>query len=350
MSIDSPIDPKNSKLYSDINSLQSIKRQAKTDEAGALREVAKQFEQIFLNQMLKSMRDANEVISDPDNVFTGGDVRFYQDMMDQQMTLDMVEGRGIGLTDVLVRQLSSQLKIAMAGESDGEDKNTTVNTEDWLRKAYGNGANLAASAVLGDYNNLSPSNNDIALQKSIDELKEKKAELYQQANANMPDRFGSAQEFVDKLMPLAERVAGELGVDPKVLLAQAALETGWGKHMVRDGNGDNSFNLFNIKAGRSWGGDAKAANTLEFKDGVMVKEVAKFRSYDSYEDSFKDYVSFLKGSSRYQEAINAAADPEKYLNLLQKAGYATDPRYADKISSIYNSDIIGNSTKTPNEG
>ena len=134
------------------------------------------------------------------------------------------------------------------------------------------------------------------------------------------------------------------------MLAQAALETGWGKHMVRDGNGDNSFNLFNIKAGRSWDGDAKAANTLEFKDGVMVKEVAKFRSYDSYEDSFKDYVSFLKGSSRYQEAINAAADPGKYLNLLQKAGYATDPRYADKISSIYNSDIITNSTKTPNEG
>ncbi len=350
MSIDSPIDPKNSKLYSDINSLQSIKTQAKTDEAGALREVAKQFEQIFLNQMLKSMRDANEVISDPDNVFTGGDVRFYQDMMDQQMTLDMVEGRGIGLTDVLVRQLSNQLKIAQASESDGDNKNAKVNTEDWLRKAYGNGANLAASAVLGDYNSLSPSKNDIALQKSIDALKEKKAELYQQANADMPDRFGSAQEFVDKLMPLAQRVAGELGVDPKVLLAQAALETGWGKHMVRDGNGDNSFNLFNIKAGRSWGGDAKAANTLEFKDGVMVKEVAKFRSYDNYEDSFKDYVSFLKGSSRYQEAINAAADPEKYLKLLQKAGYATDPRYADKISSIYNSDIIGNSTKTPNEG
>ena len=350
MSIDSPIDPKSSKLYSDINSLQSIKTQAKTDEAGALREVAKQFEQIFLNQMLKSMRDANEVISDPDNVFTGGDVRFYQDMMDQQMSLDMVEGRGIGLTDVLVRQLSNQLKIAQASESDGDNKNAKVNTEDWLRKAYGNGANLAASAVLGDYNSLSPSKNDIALQKSIDALKGKKAELYQQANADMPDRFGSAQEFVDKLMPLAQRVAGELGVDPKVLLAQAALETGWGKHMVRDGNGDNSFNLFNIKAGRSWDGEAKAANTLEFKDGVMVKEVAKFRSYDNYEDSFKDYVSFLKGSSRYQEAINAAADPEKYLKLLQKAGYATDPIYADKISSIYNSDIIGNSTKTPNEG
>ncbi|MEH6442282.1 MAG: flagellar assembly peptidoglycan hydrolase FlgJ [Oceanospirillaceae bacterium] len=349
MNIDNPNASKNSSLYSDLNSLQSLKTQAKTDKPGALREVAKQFEQIFLNQMLKSMRDANEVISDPDNVFTGGDVRFYQDMMDQQMTLDMVEGRGIGLTDVLVRQLSNQLKIAMDDQTSEVGKDKSLNTEDWLRKAYGNGANLAASAVLGDYK-FGPSENDIALQKSIDELKLRKAELYSQANENMPEKFESAQEFVDNLMPLAQSVAKELGVDPKVMLAQAALETGWGKHMVRDGSGQNSYNLFNIKAGGSWDGEAKAANTLEFKNGVMVKEVAKFRSYDSYEASFKDYVKFLKESPRYQEAISAAADPQKYLQLLQKAGYATDPKYADKISSIYNSDIIENSTKTSNEG
>lgn len=348
MSIDNPNVPKNNSLYSDLNSLQSLKTQAKNDKPGALREVAKQFEQIFLNQMLKSMRDANEVISDPDNVFTGGDVRFYQDMMDQQMSLDMVEGRGIGLTDVLVRQLSNQLKIATSDESSDKANNGALDTGDWLRKAYGNGANLAASAVLGNYD--IPSNNDIELQKSINELQQQKKALYQKQNADLPDRFESAQEFVDKLMPLADKVAKELGVDPKVLLAQAALETGWGKHMVRDGSGENSFNLFNIKAGRSWDGEAKAARTLEFKDGVMVKETAKFRAYASYEDSFKDYVSFLKGSPRYQEAINAAADPQKYLNLLQKAGYATDPKYAAKISSIYSSDIIENSAKTTNEG
>jgi flagellar protein FlgJ len=348
MSIDRPDVPKHSRLYSDLNSLQSLKTQAKNNSPEALRDVAKQFEQIFLNQMLQSMRDANESFSDPDNVFTGGDVRFYQDMMDQQMTLEMVEGRGIGLTDVLVKHLSNQLKISTEKASD-KDQVGAATTEDWLRRAYGNGANLAAAAVLGEYE-FGANKNDIALQKSITELQQQKEALYQQTNANMPERFSSPQEFVENLMPLAEKVAKELGVDPKVLLAQAALETGWGKHMVRDGGGDNSYNLFNIKAGRSWDGDYKAANTLEFIDGVMAKEVAKFRSYGSYEDSFKDYVQFLKNSPRYQEAISNAADPDKYLKLLQEAGYATDPRYAAKISSIYKGDILANATKTANEG
>jgi flagellar protein FlgJ len=345
MSIDSPNIPKNSKLYSDLNSLQELKVQAKNDKPEALREVAKQFEQIFLSQMLKSMRDANESFSDPDSVFTGGDVRFYQDMLDQQMTLDMVEGKGIGLTDVLVRQLSNQLQVAVGDDSQKGDK-TNTDSENWLRRAYGNGANLAASAVLGEHQ-FNASKNDVALQKSIDELQKAKDELYAKTNENMPERFESAQEFVDNLMPLAQRVAKELGVDPKVLLAQAALETGWGKHMVRSGDGQNSFNLFNIKAGGSWQGDYKAANTLEFKNGLMTREVAKFRSYDSYESSFKDYVQFLKNSPRYQQAIESAADPEKYVQLLQKAGYATDPKYADKISSIFNSSIF---SETPNEG
>ncbi|EPJ46653.1 MAG: hypothetical protein OFPII_19110 [Osedax symbiont Rs1] len=347
MSIDNPNVSQNSKLYSDLTSLQKLKTQARNNSPEALREVAKQFEQIFLNQMLKSMRDANDSFSDPDNVFTGGDVRFYQDMMDQQMTMNMVEGRGIGLTDILVRQLSNQLKIAVNKEDDS-GKDQQLNTEDWLRRAYGNGANLAASAVLGEYQGVS--NNDLALQKSINELKQLKNNLYNEANTDMPDRFASPQEFVDKLMPLAEKIATELGVNPKVLLAQAALETGWGKHMVRGNAGENSFNLFNIKAGRSWGGEFKAANTLEFKDGVMAREVAKFRAYASYEESFEDYVNLLKNSPRYKEAIENAADPHKYLKLLQKAGYATDPKYADKISSIYNSNVFENSAKPTNEG
>jgi flagellar protein FlgJ len=346
MNIDNPSSPGSNKLYSDLNSLQSIKTQS---EPEALREVAKQFEQIFLNQMLKSMRDANEAFSDPDNVFTGGDVRFYQDMLDQQTTINMADGRGIGLADALVRQLSSQLNIAL----DSQDENTGAigaeNPEDWLRRAYSNGASLAASAVLGEHQ-LADNAGDKKLQSAIDELQSQKDALYKQVNENMPERFESPQEFVENLTPLAEKVAADLGVDPKVLLAQAALETGWGRHMVRGSGGENSYNLFNIKAGRSWSGDSKAANTLEFKDGVMTKEVAKFRSYDSYEDSFSDYVQFLQNSPRYQDALNAAADPEKYLNLLQKAGYATDPKYADKISSIYNSSIMENTTKTPNAG
>lgn len=349
MSIDSPSSPKNTALYSDLNSLQALKTQARSNKPEALREVARQFEQIFLNQMLKSMRDANEAFSDPDNVFTGGDVRFYQDMMDQQMTMEMVQGRGIGLTEVLVKQLSNQLNIAVGGKNNDSDNSTEITAESWILRSYGNRANLAAAAVLGDYD-FSPSKNDIELQNSIQELERLKSELYSKTDDDIPEQFDSPQHFVDSLLPMAEAAAAALGVNPKVLLAQAALETGWGKHMVRDSQGGNSYNLFNIKAGGSWGGDAKASSTLEFKNGVMSREVAQFRSYDSYTDSFKDYVQFLQGSPRYQEALDAASDPDKYVQLLQKAGYATDPKYADKISSIFNSSILENSAKPANEG
>lgn len=348
MSIDSPSAPKHSALYSDLNSLQSLKTQARNNDPEALREVARQFEQIFLNQMLKSMRDANESFSDPDNVFTGGDVRFFQDMMDQQMTMEMVQGRGIGLTEVLVKQLSNQMGIAMNEKPPGSEA-LNVTPGSWILKSYGNQANLAAAAVLGDYN-FAPDKDDIALQNSIAELEKLKSDLYRKNSVEVPEQFDSPQHFVASLLPMAESVAKELGVNPKVLLAQAALETGWGKHMVRDNTGQNSFNLFNIKAGSRWSGDVAAANSLEFKDGVMSREVSKFRSYASYEESFKDYGQFLQNSPRYQEALDAAADPHKYVQLLQKAGYATDPKYAEKISSIFNSDILGKSAKSPNEG
>ena len=146
----------------------------------------------------------------------------------------------------------------------------------------------------------------------------------------LPDRFNSPEEFVDKLLPLAQEAADELGVDPSVLLAQAALETGWGKHMT-----GNSKNVFNIKS-HGWGGRNVQVQTLEYRDGVAAKEGAKFRGYNSYADSFKDYVHFLKTNPIYRKALASTDDPQLYLHELQKAGYATDPLYAKKIGSIYN--------------
>ena len=133
-----------------------------------------------------------------------------------------------------------------------------------------------------------------------------------------PQRFESPVQFVEALMPLAESVASEIGVDPKVLLAQAALETGWGKHLVQRGEGGSSYNLFNIKADSRWDGDSAATMTLEFRDGVAQRERAAFRAYDSFEQSFRDYISFLKNSPRYQIALQSAGDPYAYLNQLQQ--------------------------------
>jgi flagellar protein FlgJ len=145
------------------------------------------------------------------------------------------------------------------------------------------------------------------------------------------------QIFMSQLLPHAQQAASELGVDANVLLAQAVLETGWGKSVIKNSQGDSSFNLFNIKADKSWQGKQARVSTLEFDGGVARKEMAGFRSYESYKQSFDDYVSFIKSNPRYSSALKMAENPERYVHELQKAGYATDPNYAEKVLNIYRS-------------
>jgi len=152
----------------------------------------------------------------------------------------------------------------------------------------------------------------------------------------LPATFKTPEEFVSSLMPLAENAASRIGVDPRMLIAQAALETGWGKFTLRSEQGGASHNLFNIKADQRWGGNSVNTSTLEYRDGVAVREQASFRMYDSYEQSFNDYVEFLQSSSRYQDALKTSNNPEAFIQALQDAGYATDPAYAKKITTIFN--------------
>jgi len=133
---------------------------------------------------------------------------------------------------------------------------------------------------------------------------------------------------------MAEAAAKRIGVDPRYLVAQAALETGWGKSVMRNADGSNSHNLFGIKASGNWEGDKARAITSEFRDGKFVKETASVRSYESYQDSFHDLVSLLQNNARYKDAVASADKPEQFVKELQKAGYATDPAYASKISQI----------------
>jgi flagellar protein FlgJ len=148
--------------------------------------------------------------------------------------------------------------------------------------------------------------------------------------------IASPDDFVQQLWPMAEKAGSSLGVDPKVILAQAALETGWGRSVIRDTNGDSSFNLFNIKSGSDWHGDAIVKNSLEFSDGVGKQERSAFRRYGSYQESFNDYVQFLQSKSRYEKALKQGDSNENYVRELQQAGYATDPDYAAKIELIMN--------------
>ena len=164
-------------------------------------------------------------------------------------------------------------------------------------------------------------------------------QIYGRAVAQPPlapakQAFESPDAFVATMLPMAQQAADRIGVDPLYLVAQAALETGWGKSVMRQQNGNSSYNLFGIKATGNWQGAQARAITSEFRDGQMVKETADFRSYNSYQDSFHDLVTLLQSNNRYKDVLNAADKPEQFVRELQKAGYATDPEYASKISQI----------------
>ena len=339
----------NAQLYSDLAELQKLKSKAKDNSEEGLRLAAQQFEQLFVSMLLRSMRDANAAFGE-DNFMNSSQTKMFQSMYDNQIALEMASSQGIGLTDVLVRQLGGQPE---PNKTSPELKALDMNSRE-LNRAFDQAASIAASALLAKAEG---QENPPGLTLTEDQKETVKEVFEQQLQAaakapvsDLPERFETPEEFVEKLMPLAEKVAGELGVDPRVLLAQSALETGWGKFMVRSVDGDNSNNLFNIKADRRWGGASAQVSTLEYRNGVAQRENAFFRSYESYEDSFRDYVDFLKNSPRYRMALESAGDPYEYVQQLQDAGYATDPKYAEKIKNIFEGDLLATRSTDSKEG
>jgi flagellar protein FlgJ len=161
--------------------------------------------------------------------------------------------------------------------------------------------------------------------------------------------FETPQEFIAALLPSAEKAAAEIGLDPLALVAQAAVETGWGQQIIHSAQGKNSHNLFGIKADSRWQGDKALVETLEFSEGVPRKEQAQFRSYSSFDDSLKDYVNFVKQSPRYADAVQKSADSKAYFDSLQEAGYATDPKYSNKVIDVLNSDTLRQFHQQSNE-
>lgn len=286
--------------YSDLESMTDLRQQAHKDPNATLRQVAKHFESLYMNMMLKSMRQAS--MGDP--IFDSNSSGLYRDMYDQQIALQMSQHQGIGLADVLVKQLQGGLTTSHEAEQ-ADAKIKTVKPID-----------------------LTPS--DPPLIRTNIPVKR-----------NDPVVFNSKTEFVETLMPYAEKAADELGVAPQVLIAQAALETGWGKHVCKQPDGKSSYNLFNIKADERWSGKSANKQTLEYHNGVANKEQASFRVYNTYQESFNDYVKFVKSNPRYQAAIDNVMQPERYISELQQAGYATDPNYADKVSDIYQREVVG---------
>jgi len=301
----------------DTRGLAELRRSAGQDETDqeTLRQVAGQFEALFLNMMLKSMRQASLA----DGIFDSSQSDMYRDMADQQMSVDLSSRGGLGLQAVIMRQLGGEPSQSTGDEhSIGGLSIDTVKTRPAL-------PTIDEESLLA------------AAQQAFPTIK---ASMPKTAEMN----FDSPESFVRQLWSMAEKAAQKIGVSPEVILSQAALETGWGKHIIAKQGDTSSHNLFNIKADSRWDGDSTTIGTVEYREGVAVKEQAKFRVYDSYQDSFNDYIDFLQTQPRYQEALKNTADPEAFIEGLHKAGYATDPAYADKIKRIMNSDTLAQLT------
>ena len=250
----------------DFKQFAALRRGAEANDPATLRAAAKQFESLFTKMMLDSMRKAS--MGDP--LFGSDQADMYQDMADDQLAVQLSQGRGLGLADMLIRQLSNGVSgVGPAAPEPSPD---------------------AAGAV------------------ATPEQREK---------------------FISGLMPHAEAAARELGIDPQNLIAQAALETGWGRSQP-----GHSHNLFGIKAGGSWNGASVQANTEEFAGGVAGRVDADFRAYGSPGESVRDYVRLIRDNPRYAEALNTGGDVQAFANALQRGGYATDPDYARKLVTV----------------
>lgn len=281
--------------YNDLSALGSLKREARTGQDPAtIREAARQFESLFTRMMLHSMRQASQ----GDSLFDSEQSGFYRDMFDDQLAVDMSRGKGIGLAEMLVEQLTRSGLVAPAEQAPTTDAPTAS-----ARRPAADSARSGATDQ-------------------------------------------ERQSFLQRFLPQASAAAERLGVTPTSLLAHAALETGWGRSMPADADGRPSFNLFGIKASGGWQGRSATAATTEFESGVAQRVDQPFRAYDSPEASIRDYVELISANPRYRAAIGTGDDTAAFANALQRGGYATDPDYAAKLAAVAASveDLLGSSS------
>lgn len=304
-------------LVSDPASFGGLAKSARTGDRAGLEAAVRAFESLLTGQMIRQMRTA----SAGGGLFDSEQTRLYQDLQDQQTASLLSEGDGLGIRKALLRQLAPEL----ADDSGAHDAAALRLPErnPWLQRQR-------CREVDADSANPSDAASSVPGSASSAPASSAPASASAPAGQWPPD---SPEAFLAYLKPYADQAAQTLGMDAGVLLAQSALETGWGKQVPRRADGSSSFNLFGIKADRSWEGDKVAVGTLEYRHGVAQREQAKFRAYANPAESFVDYVSFLRRNPRYRSAL-ASTNGEDFIRGLQQAGYATDPRYAAKILGI----------------
>ncbi|MFM9434657.1 peptidoglycan hydrolase FlgJ [Janthinobacterium sp. CG_23.3] len=291
----------------DLKGLGELRQSAKAKEPEALKTAATQFEAMFLNMMMKSMRDATP----QDGVMDSQQSKMYTSMLDQQTSQNLAK-RGTGLADVLMRQLT---QVAPAPDADVSPRSSTMAAalEAFRAQQQGAGAPAAAAA-----------------------LKPAAA-----AGVGAGSQAPHVRAFQEKLGGHAAEASRATGIPAKFMLGQAALESGWGKREIKGRDGVASHNLFGIKAGPEWKGKVAEAVTTEYVNGVPKTRTEKFRAYDSYADSFRDYAKLITDNKRYEKVLASAGDASSFAQGLQRAGYATDPHYAAKLTRIIKHSLVG---------
>lgn len=381
--------------YHDLSSLQQLRSQVKTDEAGAIKQAAQQFESVFMGMLLSSMRNANKAFEE-DNPLKSNATDFFRDMHDNQLSAELSKNGALGLADLMVQQLKPELSktkaastvslpsrfdpvqqrdLAMPDEQPvfAMPKKKPVSFQlapevviapavqartELLRRqqltatmpahelvsAVSPAQPLAVRQLEGEVEvlaagQLTPlpvSRSAVSVPAPFMSTAAVNATVSSNASeaVNVAAPSDEPSAFIQRLLPAASKAAQQLGLEPLALIAQAALETGWGQRMFKTSSGADSHNLFGIKAHGNWQGDVAVVDTLEYRQGIAQKEKARFRAYDSPEQSMQDYVNLIQQNPRYQAALDAAADAKSYFRQLQAAGYATDPNYAEKILSV----------------
>lgn len=274
------------RLAFDTQSLEQLRAQARQTPDQALKTAAQQFEAVFLNMMLKSMREATP----QDGMFDSEQTRMFTGMLDQQLAQSMAS-RGVGLADIMVSQLKGR-----GAENRGQKAGNLPSIQNPRLPATNHPSSIGA----------------------------------------LPSAYNGTvqQDFMNRMLPYAMQASQASGVPPQLMLGQAALESGWGKREINMADGSNSHNLFGIKANAGWNGKVAEVLTTEYRNGMAYKQVERFRAYSSYAEAFHDYAGMIGRNPRYSEVLQHGDDITGMAQAIQKAGYATDPKYAEKLVRV----------------
>jgi flagellar protein FlgJ len=312
-------------LAADVQAARDLRTKFRTDKEAGVKAAAQEFEALFLQMMLKSMR----ATTDQDTLMDSDASRFFTGMLDEQVAQDISRTGSVGLAQALEEQLSRRVSGVHTGadtDADASDEAGETNRD--------LGAALKAATISAARGHDLPLSALQNLQATLERATVNRAARSDTTTAK-ETTAATPKEFVRQMWPHAVEASRDTGIPPQFLIAHAALESGWGQRDIKNADGSPSHNLFGVKAGANWQGKSAEVTTTEYENGAPVVQKARFRAYESYAESFADYARLLVNSPRYGGVIGSQ-DGTEFARRLQQAGYATDPKYAEKLAAIIN--------------